>query len=296
MSIETRHIRYFIAVAEELHFRRAAERLNLAQPALSRAIKQLEHSIGTVLLARTKRRVQLTPAGSVFLDGCRRALNTIERSAERALQAKDGKIGHLSIAYTDFAISGVLPEIIERFRRDVPGVTLDIIHMFTENQIDALHRQAIDFGFLTGPLTNAGFEGIQIQQDKLVVALPEDHPLAASGEIALADIADEPIIAGTPREWKHFDYHLHSLYRANGITPRIIQEAFNSEGIFGLVAANMGISILTASAQNYFRKGVSILPLGDEHPYIPTEATWNPKSVSPAMELFIELLDEFRSA
>jgi len=294
MIIETRHIRYFIAVAEELHFRRAAERLGLAQPALSRAIKQLEHVVGTELFTRTNRRVELTAAGAVFLDGCRRSMSAIERSAERALQAKDGKIGHLSIGYTDFAISGILPEIIEQFRRELPGVTIDFVHMFTEPQIEALRRQTINFGFLTGPLEVAGYAHLPVQQDRLVVALPKNHPLATQDEIAVTDLAEQPFIMGMPREWRHFNAHLNNLFRRAGISPRIVQEAFNSEGIFGLVAANMGITILTESSLNYFRRGLIMRPLADNHPRVSTEAVWNPHFITPTMKLFIELLDKFR--
>jgi len=295
MTYQTRHIQYFIAVAEELHFRRAAERLHMAQPALSRAIKCLEEAVGTELLARTNRRVQLTSAGAVFLEGCRQSMETIQHAAEQALLAQEGRVGHLKIAYTDNAIAGVLPGIIERFRREEPRVSLDIVHSFTEEQYQKLDNRVIDFGFLMGPVTLSGLDQITVQKEPLVVILPENHPCAASDQVCLADLADYPFVTGMRRVWKYFFKHLDPLFERAGYRPSIIQEAFNSEGIFGLVAANMGVAILPESTRNYFRRGVVVRPLADDHPHLPTVATWISQSVTPSMELFIEILREFRT-
>jgi DNA-binding transcriptional LysR family regulator len=294
MAFETRHIQYFIAVAEELHFRRAAERLHLTQPALSRAIKQLEHTVGTELLSRTNRRVQLTSAGIVFLEGCRQSMKNIERAADQALLAREGKVGHLYIAYTDNAIAGIFPEIIERFRRVVPGVSLDLDHSFTEGQYQKFEKNEIDIGFLTGPVTLSGYDQITVQQESLVVVLPEDHPCVTADEVYLADLAEFPFVTGMQQVWKYFFKHIDPIFEKAGYRPSIIQEAFNSEGIIGLVAAKMGVAILPKSTQNYFRRGVVIRPLADDHPLLSTVAAWNTQSVSPAMASFIEILQEFR--
>jgi len=294
MTFQTRHIQYFIAVAEELHFRRAAERLHMAQPALSRAIKQLEHAVGTELLGRTNRRVELTSAGAMFLEGCRQSMETMERAADQALLASEGKVGHLYIAYTDNAIAGVLPEIIERFRRMVPGVSLDLDHSFTEEQFQKFEKRTIDIGFLTGPVTLSGYEQIVVQQESLVVILPENHPCAKADKVYLADLADFPFITGMQQVWKYFFKYIEPIFEQAGYRPKIIQEAFNSEGIIGLVAAKMGVAILPESTRNYFRRGVVIRPLADDHPLLTIVAAWNTQFMSPAMESFIEVLQDFR--
>ena len=267
----------------------------MSQPALSRAIKQLEHAVGTELLARTNRRVQLTSAGVIFLEGCRQSMKTIERAADQALLAKEGKLGHLYIAYTDNAIAGVLPQIIERFRREVPGVTLDLDHSFTEEQFQKFEKRAIDIGFLTGPVTLSGYDQITVQQESLIVVLPEGHPCATADEVYLADLAEFPFVTGMQEVWKYFFKYIDPIFEEAGYKPLIIQEAFNSEGIIGLVAAKMGVAILPESTKNYFRRGVVIRPLADDHPLLSTVATWNTQSVSPAMALFIEILQDFRT-
>ena len=287
---ETRHVRYFIAVAEELNFRRAAERLNLAQPSLSRAIQKLEHAVGVRLLARNNRRVELTPAGKVFLDGCRRSMEGMESAARLARKADVGEVGHLTIGYTDFAISGVLPQILERFRRRFPDVTIDLLHMFTEPQVEALYQQTIDFGFLTGPVMAKGFSHVTVQEDRFVVVLPETHPLVELDAVPLETLADESFVTGMARWWGHYHRHLENLCQTAGFRPRIVQEAFNSEGIFGLVAANMGIAIHPGCARNYIREGLVIRDLKESTARVPTEVAWVSGVETPLMNNFIRLL------
>ena len=288
--LETRHIRYFIAVAEELHFRRAAERLNLAQPSLSRAVQQLEHVVGVRLLNRTNRRVELTVAGQVFLDGCRRAMDSLDRAGHLARKAEAGEVGHLTIGYTDFAISGVLPQILEQFRREFPGATVELSHMFSEPQIEALNQRTIDFGFMTGPVLADNLSHMVVQKDRFVVVLPEKHRLADRDVVPLAELKDEPFVAGTVRWWNYYLRHLEALCQSAGFRPRIVQEAFNSEGIFGFVAADMGIAIHPECARNYVRKGLVVRDLEADERLIPTEVAWVSGSETPIMKSFIRFL------
>ena len=290
MRYELRHLRYFIAVAEELNFRRAAERLNLAQPALSRAIQQLEHHVAVRLLNRTNRRVELTEAGRVFLDGCRRSMASLEKAAAEARKAGVGEIGHFTVGYTDFAISGVLPHILEKFRRHYPGVTVDLLHRFTTQQYDDLDKRMIDFGFMTGPAAAPGLAHMTVQRDRFVVVLSEKHPLAEREEIPLPMLAREPFVVGIASAWKHYHRHVDALCQSAGFTPRVVQEAFNSEGIFGLIAANMGLTIHVECVRNYYRTGLAIRPLEDVDACVPTEMAWFPANTTPVMERFIEFV------
>lgn len=287
MRIETRHVRYFIAVAEELHFRRAAERLHITQPSLSRAIQQLEHAVGVPLLTRTNRRVKLTVAGKVFLNSCNRSLKLLETAVHLARKADVGEHGHITFGYTDFAISGRLPEIIEQFHREYRYTTIELVHLFTDQQIDALHEGTIDFGVLTGPVTDRDISHYQIQNDQFIVILPESHPLTEYDVVPLSLLADEPMISGTTPYWNHYLRYLQDYCQMAGFKPNIVQEAYNSEGIFGLVAARMGIAIYPECARNYIRKGVVIRDIENKAIQIPTEIAWLSATESVLMKTFI---------
>ena len=290
--LETRHVRYFIAVAEELHFRRAAEQLNIAQPSLSRAISQLEHVVGVRLLNRTNRKVELTAAGEIFFRSCRQTLESLEIAALQARKAELGEFGNLTIAHTDFAISGLLPDILQQFRKQVPDAIIEMQHMFTDQQLEALATGVIDFGFLTGTVGDPALSRITVQRDGFVVILPEAHPLASLDVVPLAALRDQPFVAGAKRSWSHYMENLTRLCRTEGFEPRVVQEAFNSESIFGLVAANIGIAIHPACARNYIRKGIVIRDLDAENAHISTDCVWSSGSVTPIMLKFINLVRE----
>ncbi len=287
-TCDLRYMRYFIAVAEELNFRRAAERLRVAQPAISRAIRDLESDLETRLLERTNRRVELTDAGQVFLEGCRRVASDIEALIEDTVRARDGEIGHVRIGYTDFAINGALPAVLQDFRARFPEVSVDLVHMVTATQLDALRRGEIDVGFVTGPMAEPGLEHLVVQNERLVVVLPETHPLTRLPAVPLRKLAGEPFVTGQAAHWQHFLSHMVRICHGAGFEPRIVQEAYNSEGIFGLVAANMGISLHVEGAHNHIRRGVAIRPLSDCDHRVPTEAIWRSDKPSAARERFIE--------
>lgn len=287
-TCDLRYMRYFIAVAEELNFRRAAERLHVAQPAISRAIRELESDLDTRLLERNNRRVELTDAGQVFLEGCRRLAGDIEALIEDTVRARDGEIGHVRIGYTDFAINGALPAVLQDFRARFPEVSVDLVHMVTVTQLDALRRGEIEVGFVTGPIAEPGLERLVMQNEQLVVVLPEAHPLARLPAVPLAELAGEPFVTGQAAYWQHFLSHMVRICHGAGFEPRIVQEAYNSEGIFGLVAANMGVSLHVEGAHNHIRRGVAIRPLSDCDQRVPTEAIWRTDRPSAARERFIE--------
>ena len=290
---EVRQMRYFVAVAEELSFRRAGERLNLAQPALSRAIRQLEESLGTRLLERTSRRVELTDTGRVFLEGCRRSLGSVEKMLDDTRRVHAGEIGQLAIGYTDFAISGVLPEIMQAFRQRFPDITVDLAHMVTARQLEALARGDIQVGFMTGPVAEPGLEHVVVQNERLVVILSDNHPLAARAAIPIVRLAGEPFVMGQAAHWGHFLSHVTMVCQTAGFTPRVVQEAYNSEGIFGLIAADMGLTLHTECAVNYHRRGLTIRPLrGNDH-RVPTAAAWRAARDSQALRHFIGFLEDW---
>ena len=291
MHIGMRHIRYFVAVAEELHFRRAAERLNISQPALSRAIRHIEAEVGVRLLERSNRHVALTYAGTNFLRGCTTALTYMDGAIDQAQKATTGEKGHLVIGYTDIAIAGVLPQLLKSFRQRYPEVTLEPRHDFTEAQLKDLESGVLDFGFVTGPVLQSGLDSLAVQHDGFMVVLYASHPLARGNEIALAALAEEPFVLGTTSNWTYYHDHLYRLCREAGFEPQVVQTASNSEGIFGLIACEMGISIQASAIENCLRKGLETRPLKDCKVTVPTVAAWNRATLSPVKQRFIDHLE-----
>ena len=292
MHFGLRHIRYFTAVAEELHFRRAAERVNIAQPALSRSIKHLEQQIGVKLLERNNRNVKLTHAGKVFLSSCHTIMDAMEGAVTQTRKANIGKVGHLIIGYTDFAISGNLPQILQDFREAYPEITIEPVHGFTHNQAEELKSEKIDFGFFTGPCNYSDISSINVQNDSYVAVLYENHPLAKKESVTLKELSMEPFILGSPEGWKNYLDHLLRVCGNAGFTPNIVQQAFNSEGIFGLIACEMGITIHSSTAHAYRRKGLVVKPIKNLNETFPTVAAWKNENISQVRQLFVEFLQK----
>ncbi|MGY8871040.1 MAG: LysR family transcriptional regulator [Pseudomonadales bacterium] len=292
MKIELRHIRYFEAVVQEMNFSKASERLNMAQPALSRAIQQLEDRLGAKLLTRTSRNVSLTPAGKVFLEGSTAITQQVDTLEKRVLQAVAGEVGNLTIGYTDFAIGGVLPEIIKKFQSAFPDIHLELVHGFSLQQITRLKNKELDFGFLTIPINEPELDYIPSQEDSFVGVLPENHPLVSQDSIRLSLLENEPFIIGTEDSWSRYNVQMNQLCLSAGFLPKVKQEAFNSEGIFGLISANMGLTIYPSCVANYWRHGVKIRPISEESSKLVTAVAWNKEYISAAQKCFLNFIRE----
>ncbi|PMR67351.1 LysR family transcriptional regulator [Halomonas heilongjiangensis] len=293
MRIDMRHLRAFLAVAELLHFRQAAERLNLAQPALSRTIQQLEEAIGVPLLTRNNRQVEITEPGRIFLDECKKLMAQLDLAIINTRRASQGEVGRLSIGYTDFAITGKLPTILEEFKSLYPEIKINLLFGSTEEQLALLNDGRIDVAFMTGPNRSPGLTSIIIQRDRFIAAVSNHHPLARRSEIELKELAEEPFIVGSMERWKHFRRHLDVLCMTAGFMPRISQETFNSEGIFGFVAANFGVTIHLECANNYIRKGVTTLSIKDANSFLETEAVWLTDTTTPTQRVFSNFIQSY---
>lgn len=286
VRFDLRQVRAFLAVAQTLHFKQAAEVLCITQPALSRMIKGLEESIGAELFSRTTRQVELTVAGRLFLEECHKAITHLERASHLARQAASGDIGHLSIAYNDFSINGVLPSILELFKEQYPEITVDLVYMPSHQQHKALLDHEIDVGFLIGPLALEGIETYRAATEKIVVILPRRHPLATRNQLNIADLSNEKFIMGTESGWSEFRYTIFNLCMRAGFTPQVVQEASTSSGIFGLVAANMGISLYSDCITRFQREDIAVVPLDDDACSVETIAAWSSAYVTPSFQLF----------
>ncbi len=290
MKFGIRHIKHFKAVAEELHFGRAAQQLNIAQPALSRSIKHLETQIGVRLLERNNRNVSLTNAGEVFLTGCRTLINSLEGTVIQTRKASVGEAGHLIIGYTDFAIGGLMPKILRDFRRLYPHISVEPVHGFTKTQLEDIESDKLDMGFITGPFERSGYKSVTIQRDAYVAIFYENHPLTKKESVRLAELVGESFILGQPAGWAHYHDHLFRVCRGAGFSPRVVQQASNIEGIFGLVACEMGITIQPACVYNYVRRGLVIRPIRDVKDTVSTIAVWKNGGVSSTRQTFARFL------
>lgn len=289
---DLRHIKAFVAVAESLHFKKAAEKLFITQPALSRLIKGLEEAIGVELLTRTTRQVALTEAGRLFLAECKASFRVLDRGVHLAQSASQGDIGHICVAYNDFSINGVLPDIIERFKEKHPNISIELTHMPSHLQHRALQDCRIDAGFMIGPLNMPGIETLSCAVEGLLVVLPLRHPFAHRSSLRLEDLKNEKFVLGAENSWKAFRTRFIKSCQKAGFTPTIVQEASTSTGIFGLVAANMGISVYTECVRKFTRRDIHLIPLeGDEH-QVETVVAWNSSFISPSFAYFIRHLQE----
>jgi DNA-binding transcriptional LysR family regulator len=286
--MEFRHLTYFVAVAGELHFRRAAERLHIAQPALSQQIARLEAELGVELLARTKRSVALTDAGRVFLDDARELLEKREQAVVRAQRAAAGHDGVLRAGFVGPAIYTVLHTVVRSYRAAYPDVSLTLHELPTGQQIDRLLSGALDVGLVRLPLAHERITTAGVMSEPIVAVLPEDHRLSGASVIDLAALAPEPfVMVPRSREPAAFDRYV-GLCAAAGFSPRIVQEAEQIHTIVELVGAGLGIALGPASLANLHRPGVVYRPISaPAGSWLHTGIAWRSDNSSALVQAFV---------
>jgi DNA-binding transcriptional LysR family regulator len=286
MTVELRHFRYFLAVAEELHFGRAASRLQIAQPALSQQIQKLEREIGVTLFHRTKRQVELSAAGQAMLRPARQALVEAEAAVEEAQRAARGETGHLRIGFVESAAMTFVPRAVGRFSADHPEVGLSLSELSVDAQVDGLRSGLLDIGILRLPTATEGLALAALGDEGLVVAVPDSHPLAGRKRVGARALAGEPLIllARTMVPGLH-DQVITLLQRHGGAN--IAQEATSIQAVLGLVAAGLGVSLLPASVTSLTRRGISFATLA-ESPRSTMQMAWRESDRSPLTAAFLE--------
>jgi DNA-binding transcriptional LysR family regulator len=288
--MDIRSLACFVAVAEELHFRRAAERLHLTQPALSQRIQALEQTIGTVLLDRDRRRVALTPAGRAFLEPARAAVANAMLAKAQALRAVRGEVGRLRLGFTVIASYGVLPEAVRAFRTRFPDVEVELAEMNSPLLEAALAAGEIDLGVLHPPLGTPGLAIHALPDQPLVLALPAGHPLAAKAVVQVTDLDGEPFLIA-PRVIGPIIYdRIIALFQAEGFSPRIVQEVSPMTTLTGLAAAGAGIGFVTAGIAEVVRPGVVFRPVQPEPPRLPMAAAWREPDLSAVGQRFLDVM------
>lgn len=284
--IEIRQLRYFQAVAEELHFSRAAARLRIAQPALSRQIQQLEVETGTQLLKRTQRVVELTPAGALFLERTSRILEEIGKAVVDARRIGKGEYGHLVVGFIHSSTYGLLPAIVERFRHLYPDIELELREMTIAEQHDALSRGQIDIGLLRPQPAPSGIEVQPIMEDCFLLAVPDKHPLAKIDAVYMQALAPEPMIMFSKRESPLFHSRIAAMCEQAGFNPKIVQHATQIHTIVGLVGAGIGIAVVPGTAHNLHPRGVRFLQILDEPEPVHVALGWQRGKDTPAVRSF----------
>jgi len=256
--MELRHLRYFVAVAEELHMGRAAARLHISQPPLSQQIAALESEIGTLLFIRRGRGLCLSAAGSAFLEYARQTLVMAEHAVAVAREVGHGETGRLSVGYVSSLTYTYLPAIIQRFRQAYPRVGLSLHEMSVADQVRSLHERSLQIGLLRGPLENAGLECDELVAEPFMLALPVAHALTKCGTVGVAQLRDETFIVHLGGV---FYGPLLRLCRRAGFDPVIVQEVTQIHAAVGLVGAGMGVALERASARALKIDGVAFRPI-----------------------------------
>ena len=290
--MELRHLRYFVAVAEELHFGRAAQRLFMAQPPLSQQILQLEREIGTSLLERTNRRVQLTAAGQVFLQEARDILARVDHAVLTAQRASRGEAGWLGVGFVASATYDVLPVILRRFRERFPEVEMVLIELLGTEQGQAMRENQIHVGFARLPSDVEGIVLETVAVHPLMVALPATHPLAKQERIDLPELAAEPFILFPRQPESNYADYIIRLCAAAGFTPRIVQKTGEMQTAVSLVDAGIGVAIVPASVQNLRREGVVYRPFAEPAPTIALSMCYRQHDPSPILPHFLAIARE----
>jgi DNA-binding transcriptional LysR family regulator len=292
--MELRQLRYYVAVAEELHFRRAAARLHMSQPPLSQQIRQLEDELGCRLLTRSRRRVELTPAGEAFLRDARVILADLDGAVAAARRIDAGQTGRLRIGFVGSALVSLLPGIVQRFRAARPHVEVELRERSTTEQVAALATGAMDVGFVPLPVDETGLRAEVLLRERTIAALPEGHPCARLRRISLRRLAVEPFVLFPHAQAPGFhDRLITSLTAATGSPPRVVQEAAEMQTIVGLVATGIGVSLVPASVQHLALQGVAYRQVTGG-PVVEQAAVTREGDDSPIVGAFLSLAREVR--
>lgn len=290
--IDIRQLRYFQAVAEELHFGRAAARLAIAQPALSRQVQQMEEELGTPLLRRTQRRVELLPAGALLLERSRAIQQDLARALADVRRTGTGELGKLALGFIHSSTYGLLPSVIRRFRQLYPGIELELHEMPITVQHAALLRGTIDVGLLRIQAAPAEIEVVPVLSDPFVLALPSRHPLAGRSRVRLKDVAEEPFVMFSKGESPLLHDRVQAMCEHAGFAPKVVQRATQLHTMVGLVGGGLGVAVVPASARNLHTRQVRFVAIADKAEPVHVALGWRRGQETPAIRSFRKVTEE----
>jgi DNA-binding transcriptional LysR family regulator len=289
--MELRHLRYFVAIGEEENYRRAAQRLNVAQTALSTQIQDLEAELGFKLFDRLPRGVKLSAAGKLFLEDSRRILSQVTEAAGRAARVARGQLGTLRVGFTENASwRGVVPDSIRGFRERHADAELQIAPATSLEQMDAIRAAQLDAGFVFNmPKADKELDHIPVAMQHVELAVPKGHPLAKMKKVRLRDLIDAPFVWFPRREAPAFyDRLMHECFGGGLKSPRIVQEALNEATILSLVSHGMGVGWVNGTARWRCPESVAIVSVVDLDMPLPLALAWRRDNTSPLLAKFID--------
>lgn len=266
MNIELRHLRSFVAAAEERHFGRAADQMQLTQPSLSRQIRALENELETELFDRTARPVRLTPAGAAFLKEARLTLDQTRRLVERGRRAGRGELGHLSVAAVDWAYARVVPTVIRAFTTHASDVSLELSTQDPPAQAEAVRGERLDIGFGGVLIETRGLRVEPLLEDPVMAIVPAGHPLSERSEVALEDLASQSFVSVLRAASPALVDTERAMFAQRGLTHSTVFEAPDIHAQLGLVAAGVGVGVQLGSFRAHSQGGVAFVPLAGSAP------------------------------
>ena len=290
--MEFRYVVGFVAVAEELHFGRAAERLHMAQPPLSQQIRALEKQLGVQLFERSTRSTRLTPAGEAFLPHARQILEDVDLARRAATAGGSGEIGRVSIGFAGASSHAAIPKLTRAVRAAHPGIALRLEgQTYAGTALARVAARELDLGFVRLPALRKGVRTRVFELERLVAALPTDHRLAREKDIAVADLADEPFVTFPGAQGSSVRDHLVRTAMNAGFTPRIVQEAPDSYTILALVAAGVGVTLTVSSVQHIRQSGMVYRELRGDVPVLGSALAWREDNASTALHTVLRVAE-----
>lgn len=291
--MELRHIRAFIAVAEELHFGRAAERLHIAQPPLSQQIRQLETHLGVRLFDRNTRSVSLTSAGEALLEPAHAVLDSVEDAQRAARAGGRGEYGRVTIGFAGASSEAALPALARAVRRAHPNLELDMRgQLYANTALAKVADGSLDLGFVRLPIATPGVEYQVVEAEELIVALPAGHPLAEQETIALRDLAQESFITFPADSGSSLHAITQQVCLNEGFAPKVVQSAPDSYTILALVAAGVGVTLTLTSCMHARHDDVVYRRLSDDIPVLEAAISWRTMNTSSALQPVLAVLRE----
>ncbi|OGW25883.1 MAG: hypothetical protein A2X59_12980 [Nitrospirae bacterium GWC2_42_7] len=290
--MELRHLRYFVAVAEELHFTKAAVRLHIAQPPLSQQIHNLEEELGIKLFERVKRTTRLTDAGICFFKEAKQILLHVEQASETARRVDRGETGRLAVGFVGSVVHTFLPKTFRLFRERFPHVELVLYELNSNEQAKAILDKRFDIGFLYPHFHDDRLQLQTIVRAPFVVAMPNKHILSSLKKIDIKELAQEPFIVLTRSSEPVIRDTFISMCHSAGFSPKIAQEASQIQTVLGIVASGLGICLVPDHIKNIKRPGVLYKPLSGSPPIVELAVAWRDDSHSPLIESFVRVTTE----
>lgn len=290
--IEYRLLKAFVHVAEELHFGRAAARLRVAQPALSRQIQQLEERLEVQLLERSQRRVALTPAGRFYQQRAYKILSDIERATIDVRKVNSGKAGRLSVGFIHSSSFSVTPRLLRRFREQYPDVELELTELTMAQQLEALEARRIDVGVMRPPFSESKIASHPIRTERFVIAVPDTHRLASLTEVDLAQLAQEDFVLFSQSRSPLFHSRIIAMAELAGFVPKAAQQATQIHTVLGLVSANVGISVVPVVAKDLNIPNIHYLEITDRPPPVHVVLAWLRSDNSPILRAFTDFVKQ----